>query len=134
MSIENAEQYADSLAQGIRVNTLNGYPFGARDLDTDDVFADFEEAAEQGVPEENIIPADGFDYLADALDIEYRIGANGRFKSGKVLITFGGPNAWIDTDTGELIVSWYSEPVRRELPEAFLRELDEAMEELYMSL
>src|SRR5690606_17547859 len=120
MAIDNAEQYADSLAAGIRANTLNGYPFGARDLDTDDIYADYEEAVDQGVPGENIIPAGGLDYLTDALDIEYRVGSDGRFKSGKILITFGGPNAWIDTDTGELIVAWYSEPVRRKLPTPFI--------------
>lgn len=134
MSFENAEQYANSVARGIRATTLNGYPFGARDLDTDDIYADYDEAVEQGVPEENIVAADGLDYLADALDIEYRIGSDGRFKSGKVLIAFGGPNAWIDTDTGELIVSWYSEPVRRSLPNSFINGLEEALEELYMSL
>lgn len=134
MLIDNAEQYANSVARGIRANTLNGYPFGARDLDTDDIYADYDEAVEQGVPDGNVVPADGLDYLADALDIEYRVGSDGRFKSGKVIITFGGPNAWIDTDTGELIVTWCSEPVRRSLPNSFINELDGALEELYMSL
>ena len=34
---------------------------------------------------------DGFEWLEDALDIEYIINADGSFKSARVLVAFGGP-------------------------------------------
>lgn len=69
-------------------------------------------------------------YLRDVLDIEYRVGSDRQYRSAKVLIAFGGPNAWIDTDTQELIVYW-DERVTRPIPEQFCTELDEYLEELF---
>ena len=39
----------------------------------------------------------GFDYLEDALDIQYIVRADGEYIGARVLVAFGGPNIWIDT-------------------------------------
>ena len=38
-----------------------------------------------------------YDYLNDALSIDYIIGSDGVFKGAEVLVTFGGPNITINT-------------------------------------
>lgn len=52
-------------------------------------------------PDSNIAEASdilsGFDYLEDALDIQYIVRADGEYIGARVLVAFGGPNIWIDT-------------------------------------
>lgn len=42
-------------------------------------------------------PMTGFDYVADALDIEWILNNDRTLKGARVLVAFGGPNIWIDT-------------------------------------
>ncbi len=49
------------------------------------------------------------DYLADALDIEYIVGGDGEYRGARVLITFGGPNIWINTRTKTVEGYWWSD-------------------------
>lgn len=69
-------------------------------------------------------------YLRDVLDIEYRVGGGGDYRSARVMIAFGGPNAWIDTKDGTLTVHWDREAVRT-LPKEFCEELDNELENVY---
>lgn len=108
----NAEHYADDIAQMIRDWQDDGEPFGVNEYD---------DIAE---------PLSAFDYLEDALDIEIRTDLKGEYRSAKILIAYGGPNAWIDTATQQLIVAWWSAPEYRELPLRFCEALDEAIMEL----
>ena len=131
MTTASATEYADSIAAGITANTNNGYPFGVRDDNSDEVFHDYEEAVSQGVEEDNIVPADGIDYLSDALDIQYVVSGDRQYRGARILIAFGGPTAWINTLTGQVEAAWWSETVYRDLPREFVEELDNALEELW---
>lgn len=111
MSKELAEQQADSIAQTIYA-----------DIETGDTF---------GRNEDDHHKLDAYEWLEDALDIEYRVSGDGNYRSAKVLTGWGGPNVWIDTAREQVGVAWYCEPVYRDLPETFCRELDEALEELW---
>ena len=51
----------------------------------------------------------GFDYLADALDIEYILGSNREFKSARVLVAFGGPTIWIDFERKAVDLYWWGD-------------------------
>lgn len=124
MSINNSADYADSLAASIIRDGL-----GVIDTDTDQWYCNAEDAEAQGV--ENYTEASGYDYLSDVLDIEYIVNANKTYKGARVLIAFGGPNAWINTLTNQLEVAWWSEPVYRELPREFCEALDDSLGELY---
>ena len=124
MSINNATEYADSLTASIVRDGL-----GVIDTDTDQWYCNAEDAEAQGV--ENYTEASGYDYLSDVLDIDYIVNANKTYKGARVLIAFGGPNAWINTLTNQLEVAWWSEPVYRELPREFCEALDESMGELF---
>jgi len=39
----------------------------------------------------------GFDYIADALDVDWILNSDREFKGARLLVAFGGPNIWIDT-------------------------------------
>ena len=116
MTTTSATEYAESVARDIWTNTEAGNPFG-----TDDEMLEYNET--------NQLSA--YDYLEQALDIEYRVSQDKAYRSAKILIGFGGPNVWIDTATRALVVAWWSAPVSVDLPEQFCAQLDEALEEIW---
>ena len=124
MALDNATEYADSLAASIARDGL-----GVIDIDTEQWYCNAEDAEAQGV--EDYTEASGYDYLSDVLDIEYIVSADKTYKAARILVAFGGPNAWINTQTHQLEVSWWSEPVYRELPREFCEALDDFLAELY---
>ena len=48
-----------------------------------------------------------FDYLEDALDVEYVVNSQRECLGGRVLVAFGGPNIWVDTRTMTVEGSWW---------------------------
>lgn len=54
----------------------------------------------------------GFDYIADALDINWILDSNREFKGARILVAFGGPNIWIDTYTQTVEGTWWTESFR----------------------
>ena len=49
----------------------------------------------------------GWDYLSDALDIQYVTDSAKQFAGVRVLVAFGGPNIWVDMHRGEVVGSWW---------------------------
>lgn len=70
-----------------------------------------------------------FDYLQDALDIEYIVNNKGEYLGARVLVAFGGPNIWINTRTGIVEGVWWSERAEASFKDNL--GLDEALEELW---
>ncbi len=119
MSEELARNYATDYANQVREWQRNGTPFGAWE-DDDDI---------HDTDEPTVV-----DYLESAmLDCEYTVSSDGTYRSARILIGFGGPNVWINTRTGDLEVSWYSDVVTEWLPIDFITEIDEFMSELWES-
>lgn len=65
----------------------------------------------------------GFEWLNDALDIQYIIDRDRTFRSARVLVAFGGPNIWVDFSRGMVELFWggdyakahfYSDPMEIE--------------------
>lgn len=108
-----AYDYAQDIRERIALDVEAGTPFG---IDPD--LCDGQEL-------------NAFDYLEDVLDIEYRIGSDRKYRSSRLLIGWGGPNVWIDTQTETLSVYWGSDSATVDLPEEFINALDEALEELW---
>ena len=117
--MSNATDYADSIAREIEANVAAGHPFG---ISTEDEPILDREIGEEGT---------AMDYLSDVLDIHYVVTSDRQYRSARVCIAFGGPTAWINTRTGQLEVTWWSEPVYRNLPGDFIDGLDDALEELW---
>jgi hypothetical protein len=119
MSKTTAEAYAKSLAESIWEDVEAGCPFGV--ASDDNPVTDRENGEE----------LTAMDYLSDVLDIQYIVSSEREYRAARVLVAFGGPNAWINTQTGSLEVAWYGPTVYENLPDAFVDALDDALEELW---
>ena len=51
----------------------------------------------------------GFDYIKDALDIEYVISESGDYLGAVILVSFGGPNIMIDTRHNQVKGTWWGD-------------------------
>jgi hypothetical protein len=72
-----------------------------------------------------------YDYLQDALDIEYIIGSDGNYRGARVLVAFGGPNIWIDTKNNIVEGYWWSDKAVSSFNDEL--GLDEALCDLWAS-
>lgn len=70
-----------------------------------------------------------FDYLQDALDIEYIVTSKGEYLGARVLVAFGGPNIWINTRTKTIEGFWWSDNAQASFVDNL--GLDDALEELW---
>ena len=54
-------------------------------------------------------PADLWEYLADGLALDYRVGPDKSPIACRVWFTLGGPNIWVDTETDSIHGAWGSD-------------------------
>lgn len=71
-----------------------------------------------------------FDYLQDALDIEYIVNSEGDYLGARVLVAFGGPNIWINTRTSMVEGAWWGDSFSMAYCEDAMG-LDDALSELW---
>lgn len=74
---------------------------------------------------------DLYDYVAQSLDIEYRINRNGSLKGAYIYVTLGGPNAWIDTLAETVEVRWGLDEGSWTFSKEVAAELDGIAEEIF---
>lgn len=74
-------------------------------------------------------PMTAFDYLQDALDIEYIVNGKGEYLGARVLVAFGGPNIWVNTSTNTVEGHWWGDSCKATFKDNI--GLDEALEELW---
>jgi hypothetical protein len=72
---------------------------------------------------------DAFDWLADALDIEYVVNSNREFLGARVLVAFGGPNIWVNTRTNTIEGYWWADSATARFEDNL--GLNDALETLY---
>lgn len=134
---ELAENYAKTVADGIREQVQAGSMFGYQDgwgnrvdalTDIDGYSADEHDA--DNVPD-GWDTASAGDYVSEALDLQYIVNADKTYRHARVIITAGGPNAYVDTEERALIVSWGSGSARENLPAAFCEAIDEHLSEYW---
>lgn len=70
-----------------------------------------------------------FDYLQDALDIEYIVNSKGEYLGARVLVAYGGPNIWVNTRTGTVEGAWWSDKASASFQDNL--GLDDALSELW---
>ena len=70
-----------------------------------------------------------FDYLQDALDIEYIVNGKGEYLGARVLVAFGGPNIWVNTRTGTVEGAWWADCAEASFTDNI--GLDDALSELW---
>ena len=72
----------------------------------------------------------GYDYLADALDIQYIVSGAREYLGARVLVAFGGPNIWINTHSKQVEGYWWGDTVIRSYHDDKIG-LDEALSEIW---
>jgi hypothetical protein len=70
-----------------------------------------------------------FDYLENALDIEYIVNGKGEYLGARVLVAFGGPNIWVNTRTWTIEGHWWSDKATASFKDNL--GLDDALSELW---
>ena len=70
-----------------------------------------------------------FDYLQDALDIEYIVNSKGEYLGARILVAFGGPNIWVDTRRSIVDGAWWADHATARFTDNL--GLDEALSELW---
>ena len=70
-----------------------------------------------------------FDYLEEALDIEYIVNSKGDYLGARVLVAFGGPNIWVNTRTGIVEGVWWANRADASFTDNI--GLDDALSELW---
>ena len=50
-----------------------------------------------------------FDYISDALDIQYIVNSAKEYLGAKILVSFGGPNIWINTQHNQVEGYWWGD-------------------------
>jgi hypothetical protein len=71
-------------------------------------------------------------YLSDVLDINYITTHTKEYKGARVLVSFGGPNIWIDTDRGVVEGFWGEDYAKYEFRDNL--GLDDYLEEMFNCL
>lgn len=72
-----------------------------------------------------------YDYLDDVLDINFLIDCQHRYKSCRLLVAFGGPNVYVDTETGQVELYWWGDTAKYPLSRSSRDAVDAAFEEIY---
>lgn len=80
---------------------------------------------------ENIDNGTLYDYICECLDIEFISDARREFLGARILVTFGGPNIWINTRKGHIEAYWGNENFYFHLDSYVVNELNNVLEELY---
>ena len=55
------------------------------------------------------IESSGYDYLEDVLDTQYIADEDRNYLGARVLVAFGGPNIWINTQTKTIEAYWWED-------------------------
>lgn len=69
-----------------------------------------------------------------ALDSELRIGADLKYRSVSVLLTYGGPNIYINTNTGLVSGYWAGMEVSAIINDKSVEQIDDVFENYYESV
>lgn len=69
------------------------------------------------------------DYLTDALDINWILNNDRTYKAARVLVAFGGPNIWVDTNTNTVEGYWWGDYAKASFDDGI--GLDDALAYIY---
>lgn len=75
-------------------------------------------------------PTSPYEFICDALDVEVTRSLNGDYRGARVLLSFGGPNVWLDTADRELQGAWGGRRANIHVPYEVCEAIDAAVEEL----
>jgi len=73
------------------------------------------------------------EYFDDILDVKYIVDYDKKYLGAIILLTFGGPNIYLDTYHGELQLYWCTTEEKFFIDKNLLNAVDEIFEEYYNS-
>ena len=74
---------------------------------------------------------DLYDWLEDALDIEYCMSSAGYMLGARVLVAFGGPSIYVDTRECEVKLYWWTDRASAWIDRETCQALDDVLEECF---
>lgn len=77
---------------------------------------------------------DFYDYFDEVYDIEYRIDRSGEYKSVQLMIAYGGPNIYVDTDDSYVKLYWGSTYAEAPISYTTSEEIDDIYKNMYLSI
>ena len=126
------EAYADGRMYRCPICGAAVEPIPDENEDGDDVYRcpECDAKLEEGDAE----PLSLYDWMEDVLDIEFRVSghaSSAEYRSARVMVTCGGPNIYVDTDTARVELYWWNETAECPIDPAACAELDAVLEELF---
>ena len=70
-----------------------------------------------------------WDYVSEALDVEYTLNSSRELIGVRVYVTIGGPTCWIDTRSNEVVCAWGSDKESAWLASEVCEEINSYFEE-----
>lgn len=62
-------------------------------------------------------------YLDDCLDVEFILNRSKKLVNARILLTYGGPNVWVNANFGRVEVSWGGAKGQHAIPDEVLSEM-----------
>ena len=82
--------------------------------------------------EGDVYPVDIVEYLGDNIyDVEYTIGSNKEYRGVRIMVACGGPNIYINTNTKDVELYWWSESARYPMSSDVVNMIDSIYEEMF---
>lgn len=72
-----------------------------------------------------------YDYISDALDIQYIVDGRRVYQSCRIYVALGGPTVWIDTEEKAVKLAWGTGRAEYGLDWGVCDEIDNIMDELW---
>lgn len=72
-----------------------------------------------------------YDYFSDVYDIEYIVNSQKEYKSIRLMVAYGGPDIYIDTDIKKVELYWWSDYAEYPLKNEVCELIDNFGEEIY---
>ena len=113
-----AKQQLQNQVNNIARDIQNGMTYQEADMDYE---------ANGSEPQDYI---SGLDYLQDCLDIHYIVTGGSEYLGARVLVAFGGPNIWINTQSGLVEAYWWGDSAVARIDGDSMG-LDECLSELW---
>ena len=81
---------------------------------------------------EGLEPFTMLDYFSDVYDIKYTIGSDRETLYGvQLLVAFGGPNIYVDTNDGKVKLYWWNDYAECDLSREVIESINDCFQELY---
>ena len=91
------------------------------------IMADGEEICEG-----DVYPVGILEWLGDnEYDIEYTIGGDKGYRGVRIMIACGGPNIYINTNSGDVELYWWNESARYPMSSDVVNMIDSTYEEIF---